>query len=372
MASLAEEESRSISRNVKWTVKKKFERGEVILTTSTFLGYDKDADKNLVINEGEAMIIKKIYKEFLDGKSPAQIAKGLKESQIPTPKGGTNWRSASIISILKNEKYKGDVILQKTFKPDFLSRERIKNEGQEEMYYIKDHHPAIIDRDDWDYVQLELKRRCEKPDNKSGARDYSSEKSDFSGIIICGECNSYYQKDRQYHGNSERYTDVYMCAGHRFTGEDKCVAKPIRESDFEALYMRTMNHLIDDADKILPQIEQMKNEITKANRKNILREQEYVLERKQEELLHTEDISKRNDNKEIKLKIEEIRCTIRRLQNEIEQLKYQAHFDTYKLEKLYEMETFITARKKLEHFDSEQMRKLIYTIAIEPGQLLQT
>ena len=369
MASLAEEESRSISRNVKWTVKKKFERGEVILTTSTFLGYDRDENKNLVINEGEALIIKRIYNEFIAGKSTAQIAKGLRDDNIPTAKGGSRWYSASIISILKNEKYKGDALLQKTYQPDFLSKERVKNDGQVEMYYITDHHPAIIERDKWDYVQHELKRRCIKPAPYSGIRDYSSEKRDFSGIIVCGECGAYYQKHRQYHGNSRKFTEIYQCARH-LEKAVQCTGKPIRESDFKGLYVRAMNHLIDRSEETMAELEEMKSQFLNRGLKSKYRENEYAINRLQEELLHQMDLKKvKADTAKIESRISEIQHTIRTLQATNEELAYQVHMETYTIEKIDAMEAFIKKGKKLESFDTDQMRKTIYTITVEPAQI---
>ena len=136
MSSLAQEESRSISENVTWSVRKNFADGKVSVPYSSFLGYDKGPDGNLVINPEEAKTVVLIYRLFISGMTPVSIAKYLTELGIPTPRKGTKWPTSTIQSILTNEKYKGDALLQKTFTIDFLAKKKKLNCGEVPQYYI--------------------------------------------------------------------------------------------------------------------------------------------------------------------------------------------------------------------------------------------
>ena len=141
MSSLAQEESRSISENTTWGKRKSFADGKVSVAYSSFLGYDKD----FKINEEEAKTVRLIYKLYLEGYSPNYIAKKLTEMNCKTPTGKNNvWWNSSVESILKNEKYKGDALLQKSFTTDFLTKKKKVNEGEIPQYYVEGNHEAII------------------------------------------------------------------------------------------------------------------------------------------------------------------------------------------------------------------------------------
>ena len=130
MSSLAQEESRSISENVTWGQRKRFADGKVTVPFKRFLGYDRGEDGNLVINEEQAAVVRRIYGMFLQGRSPFAIAKTLTEEGIPTPGGKANWSGSTDRSILTNEKYKRDALLQKVYTVDFLSKKKKVNEGE--------------------------------------------------------------------------------------------------------------------------------------------------------------------------------------------------------------------------------------------------
>ncbi|MEN6326925.1 MAG: recombinase family protein, partial [Syntrophomonas sp.] len=144
MSSLAQEESRSISENVTWGQRKRFADGKVSLPYKRFLGYEKGEDGLPKIVEKEAAVVRLIYKLFLEGKAPSGIATHLTNLGIPTPSGKVRWQASTVQSILTNEKYKGDAILQKRFTVDFLTKKQKVNEGEVPQYYVENSHPAII------------------------------------------------------------------------------------------------------------------------------------------------------------------------------------------------------------------------------------
>lgn len=156
MSSLAQEESRSISENIRWGKRKSMQDGKVSLPYSCFLGYRKGKTGRLEIVEEEAKIVRKIYHLFLSGKSISNIAKYLTRHNIPTPRKKRVWTATSVKNILKNEKYKGDALLQKTYTEDYLTKRRRKNTGELPQYYVKNSHPAIIPRKVFDEVQKRL------------------------------------------------------------------------------------------------------------------------------------------------------------------------------------------------------------------------
>ena len=154
MSSLAQEESRSISENVTWGQRKRFSDGKVSIPYGQFLGYRKGADGLPEIVPEEAEIVKRIYREFLQGKSTNAIATMLTEEGIPTPGKKIVWQRATVESILRNEKYKGSALLQKSFTVDFLTKKTKINEGEVPQYYVEDSHPAIIEPWEWEQVEI--------------------------------------------------------------------------------------------------------------------------------------------------------------------------------------------------------------------------
>lgn len=160
MSLVAQGESEQKSASIIWSVIERFKRGIPIISTHNLLGYDKDRYGKMVIDEEEAEVIRYIYGCYKDGQSVRQIAENLTEQHIPTVNGGTVWSSSTIRNILKNEKYCGDVLMQKTFTVDCFSHKVVKNKGQKPQYRLRDHHPPIIPRKEWNNIQkLLLKPR---------------------------------------------------------------------------------------------------------------------------------------------------------------------------------------------------------------------
>lgn len=156
MSSLAQEEARSISENVTWGHRKRFADGKVTIPFSRFLGYDRGEDGNLVINQEQAKLVRHIYTLYLDGGSLTGIAKQLQAEGHLTASGNPNWSAHQVRSILTNEKYKGDALLQKSYITDFLTKKQVKNEGEVPQYYVTGNHEPIIAPAVWDFVQAEL------------------------------------------------------------------------------------------------------------------------------------------------------------------------------------------------------------------------
>lgn len=159
MASLAQQESQSLSQNVKLGIQYRYQQGKVQVNLNRFLGYTKDENGNLVIDPKQAEVVRRIYREYLEGYSMKSIALHLEQDGILTGAGNTKWYDSTINKILRNEKYMGDALLQKTVTTDFLTKKRVKNTGVLPQYYVEDDHEAIIPKELFMQVQEELVRR---------------------------------------------------------------------------------------------------------------------------------------------------------------------------------------------------------------------
>lgn len=153
LASFAQEESRSISSNIRLAIRNRMKEGTQKIPTNALYGYDTDDEGNMVVIEGEAEVVQTIYRKFVQGIHPADIAESLNDEGITTVMGYP-WGSSTIKNILRNEKYNcGDVIMQKTSMVDYLTHKTKKNEGEMDQFYIKDHHDVIISREIWEIAQ---------------------------------------------------------------------------------------------------------------------------------------------------------------------------------------------------------------------------
>ena len=247
MSSLAQEESRSLSQNVTWGQRKRFSDGKVTMAYKSFLGYRKGSDGKPEIDPEEAKIVKRIYREYANGKSMHAIAKGLTADGIKTPRGKDVWRKSTVESILKNEKYKGDALLQKTFTADYLTKAMKVNEGEVPQYYVTGSHPAIIDPLEWDAVQLEMQRRANSNEFLTG---------DFLGRIICADCGSSYGS-KVWHSN-DKYRKVIWQCNNKFNGE-KCRTPHLHEDDIKRMFEEAFSSFLKESDSLIADLRLLKD-----------------------------------------------------------------------------------------------------------------
>ena len=228
MSSLAQEESRSMSENIRWGKQKSMQDGNVYMAYSHFLGYRKGPDGRPEIVEEEAEIVHQIYDWFLNGKTIRHIAQQLTSRGVPTPGGKTKWSVSTVKSILTNEKYKGDALLQKTYTVDYLTKEIRKNDGALAQYLVENSHEAIISPEVFDLVQERLKKQ-------SSYRTRLRDGSIFSNKLICGDCGGFYgHKVWHNRANTERY-NVWYC-NQKYSGLEKCQSPVLREVQIERAF----------------------------------------------------------------------------------------------------------------------------------------
>jgi DNA invertase Pin-like site-specific DNA recombinase len=242
MSSLAQEESRSISENVTWGQRKRMADGKVSLPYGQFLGYKKGEDGLPEIVQSEAEIVRIIFRLFIEGKTPSAIAKYLEAKGILSPGDKKKWQVATVKSILSNEKYKGDALLQKRFTVDFLTKTTKVNEGEVPQYYVQNSHPAIINPDEFDAVQLEMERR------KKLGRPVSCH-SPFSAKIVCGECGGFYGS--KVWGSNTKYRRTVWRCNEKYKNDKPCSTPHITEDEIKQRFLKAFNILMGDRDEVL-------------------------------------------------------------------------------------------------------------------------
>ena len=189
LASLAQDESRSISENVKWGKQALFAKGKWSMDYDKFYGYDRNEEGQLVINPEQGKVVKWMFESFIAGMNPDVIKRILNEKGVPTSTGTKSWAVSTIKQILRNEKHMGDVFIQKWYTPDFLSHRLAKNEGELPMYKIENDHEPIVDKELWEAVQLELDRReAFMKEHNLMTMGQFTDRRPFSHRVICGCC----------------------------------------------------------------------------------------------------------------------------------------------------------------------------------------
>jgi len=249
MSSLAQEESRSISENTTWGQRRRMQEGRVSMAFGRFLGYEKGEDGKPAINENEAQTVRLIYKLFIEGKTPSAIGRYLTNHGVPTPGSKEQWQTSVIISILENEKYAGNALLQKGYTTNFLTKSRKKNEGEIPQFFVEDSHPAIISVDEWEAVQAEMNRR------KAIGRPVGCN-SPFAARLVCGFCNGYYgPKTWGSYKDSKTYRRVVWQCNDKYTRPGKlgkgCKTPTLNEDDIKTRFMAAWNEMAGNKDTLI-------------------------------------------------------------------------------------------------------------------------
>ena len=249
MASLAQQESQSLSQNIKLGLQYRFQNGEVRVNHSRFLGYTKDEKGNLIIEPAEAEVVKRIYREYLEGASLLQIGRGLETDGILTGAGKKKWRAETLRKILQNEKYIGNALLQKTYTVDFLNKKRVQNNGIVPQYYVENSHEPIIPRDLYMQVQEEMARRANLHSGASRKKRVYSSKYALSSIVYCPKCGEIYRRIAW--NNRGKHSTVWRCCTRVEHGPGKCDAPTIQESELQAAVVKAINLALGNRDSMM-------------------------------------------------------------------------------------------------------------------------
>ncbi|WP_031420664.1 recombinase family protein [Lachnoclostridium phytofermentans] len=255
LSTLAQNEVESLSANTKMGLKMKMKRGE-LLGFNGCLGYDyHQEDKSLSMNEEEADIVRWIFNRYNQGYGAYTIAKDLIRLGKKNKKGIVKWTDSGIRGIISNEKYKGDLLLGKTFTVDPLTKRRLDNMGEEDQFYIKNHHEAIVSEEEWNMAQEIRKSRYGK--NTSiieGTREKQSRKFAFSSMCECAYCGTKFSR-RSHHQDTQHKKPVWVCRTAANKGKASCPdSKAIDESILENAFVESFQLLADNFDDILESV----------------------------------------------------------------------------------------------------------------------
>lgn len=334
-----------------------------LLQPSLFLGYTKDENGYLIIEPEGAMVVKRIYREYLEGKSLKNIADGLTAEGYLTASGKSKWRPDGIRLILTNEKYMGDALLQKTYTVDVLTKKRVNNNGIVPQYYVENNHEAIIPRELFMQVQEELQRRANLRTGNANCkkkRVYSS-KYALSTIVFCGKCGDLY---RRVAWNSKERGQSYVnwrCANRIENGPSICDADTISERELQNAVVRAINKTLGGKDIMLEKL--------KKNVESVLLEDkcittEYIDSRLIE---LQEELVKAVGNQD---KIDKIAEEIDDLHSKKSALLLKAAERDTLMDRIEEMRTFLEQQtSRITEYDEQLVRRMIEKIIVFPDKL---
>ena len=362
LSSQAQEESRNISENVKWGLKRKYEKGEMLVRR--MFGYSKGTDGQLYIIPEEAETVHLIYGKYLEGESLNSIERILQENGIKTIRGNIEWNVSSIRAILINEKYIGDAMAQKTFTTDYLTKTRKENKGELQKYYVENAHEAIIPREVFYKVQEELHQRAniykKSSKQKTESKGKHSGKYALSKITICKECGCEYR--RQIWSKYGEKKAVWRCENRLRNGTRYCKDSPTIE---ESVLHRAVLHAIN-------QVLENKGDFVQIFRKNVVtalthntNDSEYAKEKKKLQKAMAELIQEQAQQNDDKTVFEE-RCQVITTQIEtLEMKQIKAASGEKNSRKMEDIENFLDkAECVLTEYDDKLVRQLIQNINV--------
>jgi len=353
LSSVAQQEVENISANVKKGLKMKMKRGELVGFKSC-LGYDYDlSTKEISINKEEAELVRYIFQRYVDGMGAYVIAKELTEAGIRTPTGKIEWQDTSILGIIKNEKYKGDLLQGKTFTVDPISKRRLENYGEEDQFYAKNHHEPIVSEEIFEMAQAILHRRGENRRRSiKGKREKYSRKFAFSSMLECVFCKSNFSR-RNWHSGTPHEKAVWQCVtstkkGKKLCPHSKGLDEKIIEDAFVESYRLVCRNHTDIIDELIKRMEIVFSDQNSQRRLNKLTSDIQILEQKRCKLIDL-CLDEKIDRATYEQKYVELDTSLSALLEEKEQLEHSAQEE-------------IDLGKRLEHF-----RKVLRTNELLPS-----
>jgi DNA invertase Pin-like site-specific DNA recombinase len=369
LGSLAQEESNNLSKITRMGIVYRFQSGKLMINHSRFLGYTKNENGELIIDQEQAEIVRRIFKEFLLGYSTHKIAKKLTEEKVMNGAGNTKWWESSVRKILQNEKYMGDALLQKTYTIDYLNKLRAKNKGQMPKYYVENSHPPIISKEDFTAAQAEFLRRSNmRGYSKTGKSAFTSEYA-FSGKLFCENCGSKFR--RIFYGKAENKKAYWICINHQLSGKESCNTNTTRESTIEEAFVRAINNqVISDKGTFMKTLsENIRIGLTRSAQKSMIEEIDRGLMELSKEMMYlvrqsskTADGVNTNDKEYADLanKIESLR-------NQRQEMKKADAERALQEERIKDLISFLDEQNTpLDDFDEALFRRVIDKMIILP------
>ncbi|SUY47652.1 resolvase [Clostridium putrefaciens] len=354
MASLAQQESESLSKNVKLGLQFRYQNGEVQVNHNRFMGYTKNDEGHLIIEPTEAEIIKRIYLEYLQGESLKQIGEILESDGTLTVAGKAKWRPETIKKILKNEKYIGDALLQKTYTVDVLTKKRVKNNGIVPQYYVENNHEAIIPRELYMQVQEEMLRKTNLHSGENRKKRVYSSKYALSSIVYCPKCGDIYRRIAW--NNRGKRSFVWRCVTRVEHGPERCDAPTVQEMELQAAVIKAINMALGGKDDMLIALEQNIASVLALEDEGSMERINAKLEELQKELLKRANAKKDyNDLADEIDRLRELKQNTMAENAEREGLK----------QRIAEMQEFLAEQmEQIEEYDESLVRRMVEKITV--------
>ena len=359
MASLAQQESESLSANVRLGLQFRNQQGKVQINHKRFLGYTKNEKGDLIIDPKEAETVRRIFAEYTDGRSFLQIKRGLEADGILNGAGNAKWHESNIRQILTNEKYIGDALLQKTYTVNTLEKKRVANNGLAPKYYVEGSHEAIIDKDVFMRVQAEIARRANILTD--GKRRIYSSRYALSSIVFCGHCGDIYRRVKW--NNRGKKSTVWRCVSRvlkKSSGID-CPARTIREEDLQAAVVTAVNDAWARKGKVIGALKENIQSVLDEDTEERLAAVEEALKNEQAKLL-----SAGNDA----AKTDEIGAVIISLRKQKQEILTEAANNTELQERIDDLAAFLDDQTEaITEYSDKLVRRLIERITVYEGMI---
>ena len=371
LSSLAQEESRNISENTRWGVVRRFEKGKVLVNHNKFMGFTKNDEGELIIVPKEAEIVKLVFRMYLEGNSPYKIASYLENQRIKTATGKEHWHASVVEKMLKNEKYMGDALLQKTYTTDFMTKKRVLNKGIVPQYYVEDDHEAIISKELFYRVQEEMLRRSSM--SKAAQTRRKNQKAKYSsmyaltGMVICGDCGHEYRRVTWARNGKKKI--VWRCTNRLNNGVESCGKSPTIE---ESILQNTVMSAIT-------KIAANNGDFIGAFRQNVIRvignysqdkednEYEKLIKEKEQQMvaLIAENAKTGTYTDEFDKQYKQIADEIAKIKQEQSESKRKRKLSASYEERVKDMDAFLRkAPCGLPEFDDDLVRRLVANIKV--------
>lgn len=368
LSSVAQQEVENISANVKKGLKMKMQRGELVGFQGC-LGYDyHPEDKSITINEEEAEIVRYIFRRYIEGAGGSVISQELEHLGYKTKRGSTRWAETTVIGIIKNEKYKGDILMGKTFTLDPISKRRLDNFGEEDQFYIRDHHEAIISEEMFEKAQEILKRRA-KPRRlgTDGKREKFSRKYAFSCMLECGFCGSTLTR-RSWHSGSQYNKVIWQCVtatkkGKKFCPDSKGIAEETIEQAFIESYRLLCQNNKDVLDEFIARTEETLSDGNAGKQLAKVEKDIAALDAKRDKLvdMRLEEII---DKDTYEQKYFDLSSQIEQLQKQREDLQESAETESTMKKRIAEFRKTLEENEVLDTFDRYVFESIVEKVIV--------
>ena len=374
----AQAESESLSKNVTWGKQKSMEAGNVTFQYKKLLGYRKGPDGQPEIVTEEAETIRRIYHRYLEGASLGDIKEELEADGIPTAEAVKAWSRQVIRNILTNEKYIGDALLQKTYVTDCISKKVVKNQGDRPMYYIKNHHEAIIPKVIFQRVQEEMTRRASKRKvmQKSGKTEQGkySAKYALSEILVCGECGTPYKRCTWAKNGKKRI--VWRCVSRLEYGKKYCHNSPTMDEDkLHSAILAALNAygaIRDDVEAGARELAEIACRHGETDGESLLALQQRLDVLKAEQALLLDKVLKDMDNPSLNEQLKKLAEEKHSILLQIENQKQDADKQAMQESRAAELEEFLAQQPmKFTEYDDMITRRLVERITVVDAETIR-